>query len=194
MEHYRTLVLNKSFSVVSIISWQRAVSLLYSKSAERILHWDVEMSDFSYCEYDTTVSNYDRRFVWRIPSIIRLTKSNVFPRRYEPRFSKINVFYRDNFECQYCGFKQLREKEKGKNPGIFLTMDHVVPISKGGKTTFDNCVCACSRCNLQKGDKSHEEINLRLKKKPSNPSYETLVRRRMIKRRFPKAWNSYIKF
>jgi 5-methylcytosine-specific restriction endonuclease McrA len=195
MEHHRTLVLNGSYKVVHIISWQRAITLLYSGSAETIMSWDKTKNDFVYCEYDKTVSNQDRKFVYRIPSVIRLLKSNVMPKKYQPKFSKINVFYRDDFECQYCGFTYDSNREKGRKAGsVFLTIDHIIPVSKGGKTTFENCVCACSDCNLKKGDKTAEETNLKLKKKPNKPTYEILVRRKMTKRQLPEVWKNYIKF
>jgi 5-methylcytosine-specific restriction endonuclease McrA len=193
----RTLVLNESYKVVSVISWQRAVTLLYSKSAETVMYWDAAKQDFTYYEYERSVSNSDKRFVYRIPSIIRLLKSTVIPKKYLPKFSKINVFYRDNFECQYCGLTPVpksNDKKKKESSKLFLTIDHVLPVSRGGKTTFDNCVCACSDCNRSKSNKTPEEAKIKLKRKPSAPSYEVLAKRRMTKKHFPEAWLGYMKF
>lgn len=195
----RTLVLNHSYQALSVIPWYRAISLLYEKRAETLMRWDRDKNNFVYCEYDSTVSNYDKTFVYKIPSIIRLLRpSDGLPlilKKYKPKFSKINVFYRDNFECQYCFYKISSDstQRKSSNENI-LTIDHILPVSRGGKTTFENCVCACANCNRIKSNKTLEETNFRLKKKPVQPSYEILIKRKMAKKQFPDEWKYYIKY
>lgn len=107
------------------------------------------------------VSEYDRvikspSFELRLPSVVSL-KSYIQPATH-PAFTRFNVFLRDNFKCQYCGSKHD------------LTFDHVVPRSKGGRTTWDNVVAACSPCNLRKANKMPREIDMFPSQEPFQPT------------------------
>ncbi len=88
---------------------------------------------------------------FKIPQIIRLTKNERYPSQ-KVTFSRSNIFKRDGYKCQYCGIKPGSEE---------LTIDHVQPRSKGGKTTWDNCVLSCIDCNSIKGDKLLNQIKHR---------------------------------
>jgi len=98
----------------------------------------------------------------RLPSVVCL-KSYIQPSRF-PAFTRFNVFLRDRFACQYCG-----ERDE-------LTFDHVVPRSKGGQTTWENVVAACSPCNLTKGDKLPRQVNMFPRQKPYAPNVQDLHR------------------
>lgn len=107
------------------------------------------------------VSEYERvvrspSFEFRLPSVVSL-KTYVKPSR-TPAFTRFNVFLRDRFLCQYCGANDD------------LTFDHVVPKSKGGQTTWDNVVTACSPCNLLKGGHLPHEIHMFPSQKPARPT------------------------
>jgi 5-methylcytosine-specific restriction endonuclease McrA len=111
------------------------------------------------------VSEYDRAvcspsFSMRLPSVVSL-KTYVKPSRV-PAFTRFNVFLRDRFTCQYCG---TREE---------LTFDHVIPRSKGGLTTWENVVAACSPCNLRKGDRLPHDVEMLPFQKPYAPSVQDL--------------------
>jgi 5-methylcytosine-specific restriction endonuclease McrA len=111
------------------------------------------------------VSEYDRcvtspSFSMRLPSVVSL-KSYVKPTR-TPAFTRFNVFLRDRFTCQYCGAKED------------LTFDHVIPRSKGGLTTWQNVVTACSPCNLRKGDKLPKDADMFPFQKPFAPDVQDL--------------------
>lgn len=111
------------------------------------------------------VSEYDRivrspSFEIRLPSVVSL-KTYVKPSRV-PAFTRFNVFLRDRFTCQYCG---VRED---------LTFDHLVPRSKGGQTTWDNVVTACSPCNLRKGDRMPDDVEMWPLQHPFQPSLSHL--------------------
>jgi 5-methylcytosine-specific restriction endonuclease McrA len=82
-------------------------------------------------------------------------------------FNRPNLFRRDDHSCQYCG-QQL--------PGSKLQIEHVVPRSRGGPTTWDNCVAACDACNSAKADKTPREAGMKLRKKPTTPSWKPGVR------------------
>src|SRR5215470_18756394 len=112
-----------SYFPLSICSWQEALKNVF---LERVNVVD---------EYDEIVRTPTREF--KIPAIISL-KTYVKPPR-QPAFTRFNVFLRDLFTCQYCGVKHE------------LTFDHVIPRSRGGRTTWHNVVAACSPCNLLKG-------------------------------------------
>lgn len=98
----------------------------------------------------------------QLPSVVCL-KSYIQPSRF-PAFTRFNVFLRDKFSCQYCG-----ERDE-------LTFDHVVPRSKGGQTTWENVVAACSPCNLTKGDKLPRQVNMFPRQKPYAPNVQDLHR------------------
>lgn len=113
------------------------------------------------------VSEYDRAvhspsFEMKLPSVVSL-KSYIKPALY-PAFTRFNVFLRDRFECQYCG------------DGQDLTFDHVVPRSRGGQTTWENVVAACSPCNLRKGGRMPTRADMHPSQKPYRPTIHDLHR------------------
>ena len=117
-------------------------------------------------EYDVHVHSPSQKI--KIPSVIVL-KDYVKPQK-RVAFTRFNLFLRDQFSCQYCGSKDN------------LTFDHVVPRSRGGITSWENVVAACSRCNLKKGARSLRESGLTLRKPPRAPGAEEL---RNMGRKFP---------
>jgi 5-methylcytosine-specific restriction endonuclease McrA len=110
--------------------------------------------------YDKTIRSPSSEI--RLPSVVCL-KSYIQPSRF-PAFTRFNVFLRDKFACQYCG-----ERDE-------LTFDHVTPRSKGGQTTWENVVAACSPCNLTKGDKLPRQVIMFPRQKPYAPSVQDLHR------------------
>lgn len=144
-----TLLLNAGFEPLRVVTWQRAFALIFQGKVE-ILE-----------EYTAAVRTVTREF--RIPAVIRM-RSWVNLKRATPvvRFSRANVYARDEFLCQYC-YKRYSEKE--------LTLDHIIPVVKGGKKTWENIVTACIRCNQRKGHRTLEDIGFQLFKKPKRPSW-----------------------
>ena len=96
----------------------------------------------------------------KIPSVVALKEFVICSRK--PAFTRFNVFLRDGFQCQYCGVENN------------LTFDHILAKSKGGKTTWDNVITACSNCNTSKGNKTLEEAKLLPSKEPFQPSISFL--------------------
>jgi 5-methylcytosine-specific restriction endonuclease McrA len=131
------------------------------------------------------VSTYDKvirspSFEMQLPSVVSL-KQYVNQDR-PPAFTRFNLFLRDGFACQYCG------------SGEDLTFDHVLPRSKGGRTTWENIVTACSPCNLSKGGRKPHEAGMPLRRMPRRPSTYELQQRG---RRFPpnhlhQSWLDYL--
>ena len=141
----KALVLNLDFTPITVCTVQRAFLLVYLKKAELV------KANSSYSFH--TVSN-----TFSMPAVIRLIKYVNVPYKGVV-LSRQNVFKRDGFKCQYCG----TEKE--------LTLDHLVPKAKGGKTTWNNLVTACKSCNAKKGNYSPEEAGMQLTFEPFRPSY-----------------------
>lgn len=140
------LVLNADFRPLSYFPlslwpWQEAIKAAF---LERVM---------IVAEYDTCV--HSPSVVMRLPSVVVL-KDFVKPARY-PAFTRFNLFLRDAFTCQYCG----RQGE--------MTFDHVVPRSRGGRTTWDNVVAACGRCNLRKANLTLRQAGMSLLRRPRRP-------------------------
>ncbi len=133
------LLLNASYEPLHICSWKRAVLLLLKGKAET-----VERNGKQLCPG------------MPMPVVIRLRYYIKMPFKEIPMTRK-NVMHRDNHTCQYCGRK------------ADLTIDHVIPRSKGGKDTWDNVVIACLRCNVTKGDRTPAEAQMALKRPPVRP-------------------------
>jgi len=190
MSGERTLVLNSSYHVVGILKWQDAISHLYEGDAEMLHEWHTDTEEFTPIAYDREVANSNRKYVWKIPAIIRLLDSNVMPKHRAVKYSKINVFYRDDYTCQYCGFKAEHGVVVNKKKKI--TIDHVHPQSLGGKTNFENCVAACSECNSKKGDKTLAEVGFKLLRKPVVPTNSSLQKRKMTKKKVHPSWEKYL--
>jgi 5-methylcytosine-specific restriction endonuclease McrA len=143
----RSLLLNASFQPLQVISWQKALQLFFSGKVEI-----VETSDREIHSVSLTI---------KMPLVIRLIK--YIPQKNRKnivRFNRNNVFLRDGYACQYCCEKW---------PLSQLTMDHVHPVVKGGKKSWENIVTACRACNLKKGGRTPEEAGMRLKTKPRQP-------------------------
>jgi 5-methylcytosine-specific restriction endonuclease McrA len=166
-----TLLLNAdgapvSFLPLSVINWQEAIKYMVLDKAS-VLEW-----------HDNWVV-HSANWETQVPSILMLRE--YMKPKSSIRYSKGNVFLRDNYTCAYCGNK-LEKKQ--------CTLDHVVPTSHGGKTTFENTVCACGPCNAGKGN------NKRIvpKFKPHKPDFYELVNKR---KRMPfqvrhEAWRDYL--
>jgi 5-methylcytosine-specific restriction endonuclease McrA len=119
-------------------------------------------ADLAAHEHDDTIGLVGRAI--RVPRIILLTEYDRLPKR-RVRFSRHNIYLRDRNTCQYCA-KMFSKAE--------LNLDHVVPRSQGGRTTWENVVCSCIECNRQKGGRTPEEAKMRLRKQPRRPEWSPL--------------------
>jgi len=159
LRHNPALVLNADFRPLSyyplsLWTWQEAVKAAFLDRVTIL------------AEYDDVVRSPTTEI--KIPSVVVL-KDYVHPQK-RVAFTRFNLFLRDEFCCQYCG-------ARGD-----LTFDHVVPRARGGITSWENVVAACSKCNLRKGSKSFHQSGLALRKPPRQPSAEQL---RNMGRKFP---------
>ncbi len=159
LKHYPALVLNADFRPLSyyplsLWPWQEAIKAVFLDRVTIL------------AEYEQVVRS--QRSAIRIPSVVVL-KDYVKPQK-RVAFTRFNLFLRDEFCCQYCS-------SKGD-----LTFDHVVPRSKGGVTSWENVVAACSPCNLRKGNKSLKQSGMHLRRAPHQPGPEEMQN---AGRRFP---------
>ncbi|UCE01959.1 MAG: HNH endonuclease [Candidatus Latescibacterota bacterium] len=158
------LVLNRSWLAVHVCDVKRAVTLLALDLA-RVVTEEFETHDFqSWRELSQYAkANYlnTPRFKLLVPEIIVLTRYNSVPPR-RVKFSRRNIFERDRYTCQYCHRAPARSE---------LSVDHVVPKSRGGTTTWSNVVLACTECNARKRDRLPREAGMRLQKPPSEPAW-----------------------
>lgn len=158
-----TLVLNRSWLPIGVSTVARSLVKVWKESA-RIVDPDsyqlYDWLDWSALPVEVDelcIRTLSRRL--RVPEVITLTHYDRQPRNIVA-FSRRNVFKRDLFTCQYCGRRPGSED---------LTIDHVIPRSRGGKTTWDNCVLACIACNTRKANRTPDESRMPLKRKPKRP-------------------------
>lgn len=146
MDQIRVLVLNQTFEPINVCNARRAIRMMVLGKAETLARDGVPVRS-EYMEF-------------HVPVVIRLLRY-VKVRRYgRVPFSKKNIYRRDAFTCQYCG-----------QAGDQLTIDHIVPRSRGGKTTWENVVCCCRPCNSRKGDHLLDEIGMGLVYSPRKPQF-----------------------
>ena len=166
----KVLVLNRSWVAVNVATVRRALTLVYQDVARIVGPEDYSTYDFEgWVEASQAAKDgsliQSSTFSFRAPEVIVLS---VFNGRFskEVRFSRRNIFDRDENACQYCGRKPDRSE---------LTLDHVIPRSRGGTSTWNNIVLACIKCNMRKGDRLPHEISMKLLRKPVKPQWATRV-------------------
>lgn len=175
------LVLNRYYLAAHVVNVRRAFGLLYRQLAEVL---DVEDGHWANYDFGTWVEISLLRaeekspqqdwirsvnFEIQVPRVIRLLRYDKSPRR-TLRFNRRNVFARDDHCCQYCG-KSF--------PASELSMDHVVPRSRGGQTTWENVVCCCLKCNARKGGRTPQEARMSLLQPPKTPTQSPLLAHRL---------------
>jgi 5-methylcytosine-specific restriction endonuclease McrA len=164
-----TLLLNASFEPLKIISWQRAITLLFAGKVEVIEEYSREVHSVT--------------FSIKLPSILRLLKYVRVKKSRVVKFSRANIYARDRHPCQYCG-STFNTAD--------LTFDHVIPVSRGGNKSWDNIVTACIDCNRRKGGQTPEEAGLRLIQKPMEPRWVPNLSVTLVFRNFPESWRDYL--
>jgi 5-methylcytosine-specific restriction endonuclease McrA len=168
MQVHRTLVLSPGYEPVKVVSWQRAITLLFLGKVEVIEEYDHDIKSTS--------------LVIKIPAVVRLLAA--IRRHKQPvKFSRVNIYGRDRYSCQFCG---------AKKPIAELTYDHVVPRSQGGKTTWTNIVTACEACNRKKANRTPEQAGMRLLAQPVQPKALPALVITVSKESVPDAWRDYL--
>ncbi|SFI16751.1 5-methylcytosine-specific restriction endonuclease McrA [Planctomicrobium piriforme] len=189
------LALNRNFLAVQVISAKRAFCLLCKGLAE-VIH----VEGGAYCAYDfdawrelcdLKVAVGEQRdyedwiravnFEIQVPRVVRLLTYDRVPRN-TVKFNRRNIFLRDGHRCQYCGKRYSTPR---------LSLDHVMPKSRGGADTWENIVCACLKCNVDKGGRTPSEAGMKLLQKPIKPKRSPLLSRQLSLSKY-ESWRNFI--
>jgi 5-methylcytosine-specific restriction endonuclease McrA len=187
------LVLNRNFAAVHVVSARRAFCLLLKEIAEIISVEDEQYTSYdfnSWCELSQLRSQYERerhdwvqcvRFEIAVPRIIRLLIFDRLPRQ-PVKFNRRNIFARDGNRCQYCGRRY---------PTSELSLDHVVPRSRGGEMSWTNIVCSCVDCNVRKGGRLPREAGMKLIVEPVKPKRSPMITMRLNSEKYA-SWKQFL--
>lgn len=188
------LVLNKLFMAIHIISVRRAIILLCKDLAEVINYEDGQFASYNFTTWREVsefrarhVKNDDDEFVHtssspiQVPRVIRLLGYEKLPRQ-TVKFNRRNIFARDNNQCQYCG---------KRFPTTELSLDHIIPRSQGGQSTWENIVCACVACNVRKGGRTPKQAHMSLIRKPEKPKRSPLLSQKLTLRKY-ESWKTFL--
>src|SRR5437773_9699430 len=161
----QVLVLNASYEPLNVTTVRRAHVLVYKGKAEVIE------------ELDQPLHSATSTYPW--PHVIRLVTYVRVPRGVKRKISRRALFARDGWRCVYCGTSTGR-----------LTLDHVVPRSRGGDSVWENVVTSCAPCNLRKGNRLLHEVAMELKREPAAPAPVLFIR--LAAPTIPKRWQPYL--
>jgi 5-methylcytosine-specific restriction endonuclease McrA len=190
------LVLNKLFMAVHVISVRRAFILLCKELAEVVSQEDGQFATYDFQTW-REISEYRlKNFQYReeeddwvrtastqiqVPRVIRLLDYEKVP-RHAVKFNRRNIFARDNNQCQFCG-KRFSTTE--------LSLDHVVPRSQGGVSSWENIVCACIDCNVRKGGRTPKQAHMSLIRKPEKPKRSPLLNLKLTSKKYH-SWKTFL--
>ena len=189
------LALNRNFAAIHVISVKRAFCLLFKELAEVIHVEDGQFSNYDFegwREYSQLKVEFGEKqehedwiravnFEIQVPRVIRLTSYDRIPRN-TVKFNRRNIFLRDGHRCQYCGNRYSSPR---------LSLDHVIPKSRGGPDTWENIVCACLKCNVGKGGRTPQEAGMRLLQQPVKPKRSPLLNRQLSQAKY-ESWRHFV--
>jgi 5-methylcytosine-specific restriction endonuclease McrA len=187
------LVLNKHYAALRVVSAKRAFTMIFKQLAEIISVEDSQWVSYdfdSWRQVSEYRSKYQReghdwvrcvRFEIAVPRIIRLLFYDRLPRQ-PVKFNRRNIFARDTNRCQYCGKKY---------PTSELSLDHVLPRSRGGGTSWTNIVCCCVDCNVRKGGRTPPEAGMRLIVEPVKPKRSPVIALRLSSEKYA-SWKQFL--
>jgi 5-methylcytosine-specific restriction endonuclease McrA len=178
-----TLILNRNWQPVNVATVARALVLLWNEAARvvdpddyRLYTW-ADWSRLAPRDGDAFIQAVRARL--RVPEVVVLAAYDKLPSA-AVSFSRRNVFKRDHWTCQYCGSQPGGEE---------LTIDHVLPRSQGGTSTWENCVLACIDCNKHKADRTPHQAGMKLKKPPVRPTWKPLYARNHVR---IESWSKFV--
>lgn len=188
------LVLNRLFMAVHVISVRRAFCLLCKELAEVV---NLEEGQFNTYDFETwrEVSEFRAKNFhkeeddWvrtsssqiQVPRVIRLLGYEKMP-KHTVKFNRRNIFARDNNQCQYCGRKFVTSE---------LSLDHIIPRSQGGQSSWENIVCACVNCNVRKGGRTPKQAHMSLIRKPEKPKRSPLLNLKLSHKKY-ESWKTFL--
>jgi 5-methylcytosine-specific restriction endonuclease McrA len=146
------ILLNADYSFLNVVEWKRALRLIVNNKVKVL-------------KYSSRCIKGAQGMLIRIPAVMRLIRLIRSVYRARVPFSKRNVLIRDSFVCVYCGEHHIK-----------MTIDHIIPKSQGGGSTFENCVACCRACNVSKGNRTPSEARMFLRKRPFQPTISEFMR------------------
>jgi 5-methylcytosine-specific restriction endonuclease McrA len=159
------LVLNATYEPINVCTVRRAVVLVLKEKAELIEHGNWQLH--------SVTATMDRPVVIRLVSYVRIPRDT-----HRRKITRRAVFARDDWTCQYCGSRSN------------LTVDHVVPRSKGGPSSWENIVASCAPCNRRKGSSSPRQVGMHLTREPRTPNPNVFIQ--VSSPTIPAAWRAYL--
>jgi 5-methylcytosine-specific restriction endonuclease McrA len=178
-----TLILNRNWQPVNVATVARALVLLWNEAARVVDPETYQL--FTWADWSGIAARDGEAFIQaarlrlRVPEVIVLAEYDRLPSA-AVSFSRRNVFKRDHWTCQYCGVQPGGEE---------LTIDHVVPRSQGGTSTWDNCVLSCIDCNTRKADRTPPQAGMKLRKAPVRPAWKPLYARHAAR---IESWSKFV--
>lgn len=184
----KVLVLNKSWNAVGVATLKRAIILLFSEYANgepkaRIIDPTTEFQQYTWADWAALRPKDGEDYIpagnviFRVPEVILLSRYEKLPLQ-RINFSRRTLYRRDSNTCQYCGSQPGTEE---------LTIDHIVPKSHGGKTSWENTVLACIKCNSKKANRTPEQAGMKLQRPPFKPKFNFFKGDVMIN-----SWRSFV--
>lgn len=182
----QVLVLNRSWMAIHVTQVRRALCLLFQGHARAVHPEDFSLLDFDDWRERIPVESATRvvhtaSMGIPVPDVILLKWFNGFI-RHEVRFSRHNIFERDAHTCQYC---------RRRLPRAQLTLDHVVPQSRGGDDSWENLVVACLACNVKKSNRTPDEARMPLERHPKKPNWAPQLGARVPREQFA-VWQKFV--
>jgi len=187
----QTLVLTREYSPHKIVSLERAIMMIFQGKITVVEEYAEELATIEHArkrDFPNVVRAYGQRFtaedalILRAPAVVSL-RSTVGSIKRGVKFSRINVFTRDGFRCQYCGESKRMSA---------LNYDHVVPRHLGGKTAWENIVASCYPCNGRKANRTPEQAGMRLRKQPYKPKTLPVIGPRFDSKAVSPIWIPYL--
>lgn len=179
------LKLNKSWIPIGVTTVRTAMTLMFEERAKAVETGDFQTHDFeSWVQLSALKDEPAIRTATleiRIPEVVVLTNYSHTPDKHVT-FSRANIYRRDRYTCQYCG----------KQPGTTeLTIDHIIPRSRGGTSIWTNCVLACLPCNFRKADRTPAEAEMKLRNQPTKPEWSPKMVLGRV-RNMPVSWERFV--
>ena len=188
------LVLNKMFMAVHVIAVRRAFILLCKDLAEVVSLEDGQFATYNFVTWREVSEFRAKHFRqeeddWvrtanaeiQVPRVIRLTSYEKIP-KHTVKFNRRNIFARDNNQCQYCGKRYAMSE---------LSLDHIVPRSQGGESTWENVVCSCIDCNVRKGGRTPKQAHMGLIRRPEKPKRSPMLNLKLSSKKY-QSWKTFL--